>query len=423
MKSRSILTLALVVLVAGGLGVLSFFGIGQSKLFGVQGIKQGLDLKGGVTVVYSPKGVIPSDQEMDSALSLIRRRLDAKNYTEAEVGLQGLQGARQIRVDVPGIDDPETAVSELGKTAQLTFKDVDGNTLLTGADVADAQREITQTAQGVAGSYGVALQFNSEGKSKFADATRNNMGKSIGIFLDDVMLSDPVVQATITDGIASISGTFTAEDAESLARSIREGSLPFDLEVLSVSTVGAKLGADALQTGIIAGIIAIGLIIIFMVIFYRMAGLAADLALLVYTGLVLVILSGVGVNLTLPGIAGIILSIGMAVDANVIIFERIREEIAANRTLRAAIDAGFERAFPAIVDSNVTTLIAAAVLFWLGTGPVKGFAQTLAIGIVVSMITALAVTRLIIKSFVGAGLSDRKLYAPLNKEAQANANS
>ncbi|MDR1640943.1 MAG: protein translocase subunit SecD [Clostridiales bacterium] len=420
MKQKSILILALVVLVAGGLGVLSFFGIGRSKLFGVAGIKQGLDLKGGVTVVYAPRGVTPSNQEMESALSLIRRRLDARNYTEAEVGLQG---GNQIRVDVPGINDPEEAVSGLGKTALLTFKDEAGNTLLTGSDVADAQREITQSAQGVAGAYGVALEFTSEGKSKFADATSANIGKSISIFLDDQMLSSPTVQAIITDGVASISGSFTAEGAEELARSIREGSLPFALDVLSVSNVGAKLGANALQTGIIAGIIAIGLIIIFMVIFYRMAGVAADLALLIYTGLVLVILSGVGVNLTLPGIAGIILSIGMAVDANVIIFERIREEIAANRTLRASIDAGFERAFPAIVDSNVTTLIAAAVLFWLGTGPVKGFAQTLAIGIVVSMITALAVTRLIIKSFVGAGLSDRKLYAPVNKEAEANANS
>jgi protein-export SecD/SecF family membrane protein len=420
MKQRSILILAAVILAAAGLGVLSFFGLGRDHIFGVEGIKQGLDLKGGVTVVYAPRNTVPSSQEMESALSLIRRRLDAKNYTEAEVGLQG---SNQIRVDIPGIDDPEAAVSELGKTALLSFRDEEGNTLLTGTDVADAQREISSTAQGTAGSYGVSLEFTSSGQSKFSEATSANLGKAISIYLDEQLLSSPTVQSVITDGRASITGTFTAEEAETLARSIREGSLPFALDVLSVSNVGAKLGANALQTGIIAGIIALALIVIFMLIFYRVAGLAADLALLVYTGLVLVILSGIGVNLTLPGIAGIILSIGMAVDANVIIFERIREEIAANRTLRSAIDAGFERAFPAIVDSNVTTLIAAAVLFWLGTGPVKGFAQTLAIGIAVSMVTALAVTRLIIKSFVGAGLSDRKLYAPLKKEALADANS
>jgi protein-export SecD/SecF family membrane protein len=421
MKRRSILFLALAVAVACGLGVLSGVGIGPNRILGVGNIRQGLDLKGGVSVVYAPKAdTAVTSSEMDAATSLIRRRLDAKNYTEAEVGLQG---SNQIRVDIPGVDDPEAAVKELGQTALLSFKDEDGNTLLTGKEVVNATRELTSSSSGAASQYGVALEFSSEGAKQFADATSANLGKTISIFLDDQMISSPTVQSVITEGIASITGSFTVEEAETLARSIREGSLPFALDVLSVSNVGARLGADALSTGIIAGIIALALIFVFMIVVYRLPGAAANIALALYTGLVLIILSLIGVTLTLPGIAGIILSIGMAVDANVIIFERIREEIGSGRTLRASIDAGFERAFPAILDSNITTLIAAAVLFWLGTGPVKGFAQTLAIGIVVSMFTALTVTKFIMKSMVGAGLSKLGLYVAAKKEAQTDANS
>ncbi|MDR1537615.1 MAG: protein translocase subunit SecD [Clostridiales bacterium] len=414
MKGRSIFLLALTIAVTAGLAALSYFGVGAGKLFGVGGIRQGLDLKGGITMVYAPRKDNPTSQEMGAAMSLIRRRLDAKNYTEAEVGLQS---GNQIRVDIPGVDDPETAVQELGKTALLTFKNEAGDTLLTGSDVADAQRALTSQGAGTASQYGVSLEFNSEGAQKFADATSANLQKTISIFLDDEMISNPTVQSVITDGHASITGTFTAQEAEDLARSIREGSLPFALDVLSVNNVGAKLGSNALNTGVLAGAITLGLILIFMIIIYRTSGLAADLALAIYTVAVLILLSLFKVTLTLPGIAGIILSIGMAVDANIIIFERMREEISTGHTLRASVDAGFKRAFPAILDSNVTTLIAAGVLFWLGTGPVKGFAQTLAIGIVVSMLTALAVTRFIIKNLVGAGLNAPKFFIPVKKEA------
>jgi protein-export SecD/SecF family membrane protein len=413
MKGRSTFFVILAVLVAAGLGALAYFGIGTNKLLSVFNIRQGLDLKGGVSIVYAPVDYTPNSTEMNAAISLIRRRLDAKNYTEAEVGQQT---GNQIRVDIPGVDDAEEAVNEIGATAQLAFKDGDGNTLLTGADVSDATRQV-DSSNGGAGQYVVALTFTSDGAKKFADATANNVGKPIYIFLDSDMISQPTVNQAITDGKAVIEGNFTAQSAEELARTIREGSLPFSLQTLSVNNVGATLGADALKGGIIAGIIGTIIILLFMLIIYRTSGLSADIALIIYVGLVLILLSALRITLSLPGIAGIILSIGMAVDANVIIFERMREEIGNGKSMHSAIDAGFKRAFPAILDSNVTTLIASAVLYWLGTGTIKGFAQTLAIGIIVSMFTALTVTRFIIKSLVGAGMSNPKLFVPVRKEA------
>ena len=414
MKGRSILFLVLIIVIAASLSVLSYFGIGEGHTLGVGNIKQGLDLKGGVAIVYGARNYKPNDTEMNAALNLIQRRLDNKNYTEAEVGKQG---ADQIRVDIPGVDNAEQAVAELGATALLTFRDEDGNTLLTGSDVEDAKRAYQSNNQGTAGQYIVSLTFNSEGTKKFADATAKNEGKTISIFLDNEFISAPRVNAVITDGKSVIEGGFTAESSEYLARTIREGSLPFALEVLSENYVGAKLGANALRLGITAGLIGTALVLLFMLFMYRVSGLAADIALIIYVGLLLVLLSAFGITLTLPGIAGIILSIGMAVDANVVIFERIREEINTGRSIRASIDAGFKRALPAIIDGNVTTLIAAAVLFWLGTGPIKGFAQTLSIGIVLSMFTALTVTRFIIKSLTGAGLNTPKLFITVNKGA------
>ncbi|MDR2650293.1 MAG: protein translocase subunit SecD [Clostridiales bacterium] len=414
-KGRSLFFVALAVVAAAGLAVLSYFGIGPEHTLGVGGIRQGLDLRGGVSIVYTAKDYNPNQTEMNAAISLIRRRLDSKNYTEAEVGQQG---SDQIRADIPGAGDAEQAVRELGATALLTFKDEAGNTLLTGSDVSDAKRQYMSASQGTAGQYVVSLSFNSDGVKKFADATAANLNKTISIFLDNEMISSPTVNAAITDGNAIIeSSTFTAESSEMLARTIREGSLPFALEVLSVNNVGATLGVNALNTGIIAGVIGAGFVLVFMLVIYRMSGLAADIALVIYVGIVLLLLSLFSITLTLPGIAGIILSIGMAVDANVIIFERMREEISSGRSIHASIDASFRRAFPAILDSNVTTLIAAAVLFWLGTGPIKGFAQTLAIGIVVSMFTALTVTRFILKNLAGAGLNVPKMFIPVKKEA------
>jgi len=316
------------------------------------------------------------------------------------------------------VADADKAVADLGATALLTFKDEAGNTLLTGNDVATATRQYQTSGQGTAaGQYVVALTFKPDGVKKFADATTANQGKTINIFLDDQFISGPTVNEPITTGNAVISGSFDATSAEQLARTIREGSLPFALEVLSVNNVGAQLGANALSMSILAGLIGTALVLIFMLIVYRVSGLAADIALVIYVGIVLILLSLIGVTLTLPGIAGIILSIGMAVDANVIIFERMREEIHAGKSIRAATQAGFKRAFPAIFDSHVTTIIAAGVLYWLGTGTIKGFAQTLAVGIIISLFTALTVTRFIILNLEGAGLNVPKLFVPVKKEA------
>jgi len=414
-KGRSRLFLVLVIILAAGLSVIAYFGIGNNQFAGVGNIRQGLDLVGGVAIVYGVQDFEnPTTADMNAAISLIRRRLERYNHMEAEVALQGTD---QIRVDIPGVDNPEEAISALGATALLTFRDEEGNILVTGDDVRDANRVTVPGQHGTAGSFAVELQFTSEGTQRFAEATSANIGRPLAIFLDEEPISAPVVENAITDGTAVITGVFTAEEAATLARSIREGSLPFALEVLSVNNVGARLGAGALNQGILAGLIGTSLVLIFMLFVYRICGLAADIALVMYVGLLLIFLSMFGVTLTLPGIAGIILSIGMAVDANVVIFERIREEITAGRSLKAAIDAGFKRAFPAIVDSNITTIIAAVVLFWLGTGPVRGFAQTLTIGIIISMFTALVVTRFIIKNMVGAGIGTPAMFIPVKKEA------
>jgi protein-export SecD/SecF family membrane protein len=409
-----VLFLAITVLIAAGLGALSYFGVGAEHILGVGNIRQGLDLQGGVSILYAAVNYSPNQTEMNSAISLIRTRLDSKNYTEAEVSQQG---SDHIRVDIPGVEDAEAAVTELGATAQLVFRDVDGNELLTGADVSNATRQVYQ-GQGGAAQYIVSLDFTAEGTTKFAQATTDNLNKTISIFLDEQMISSPTVNAAITDGHAIIEGDFSAESAEYLARTIRQGSLPFSLEPASMDNVGAKLGATALNGSILAGIIGTALILLFMLVIYRVSGLAADIALVIYIGIVLVLLSLFRITLTLPGIAGIILSIGMAVDANVIIFERLQEEVRSKRTMRANVEASFKRAFPSILDSNVTTLIAAGVLFWLGTGPIKGFAQTLAIGIVVSMFTALTCTRFILQNLVGAGLSKESMFVPVAKEAK-----
>lgn len=411
-KGLSVVSLVLILLVTFGLACASYMGIGENHVLGVQNIKQGLDLSGGVHIVYEADQQTVTDDEMISAISLIRGRLDRKGYTEAEVSRQG---EKRISVDIPGVDNPEDAINEIGQTAQLTFQDMEGNVLLNGSDVADATKQVgTVSSSGISEPY-VSLEFTEEGKKKFADATQKFIGQQIAIVLDDSIISAPTVNSAITDGQAMITGSFTPESAEELAALIRAGSLPFNLNVLEMNHVGALLGANALQTSLFAGFIGIILVMAYMLLMYRMSGVAADIALIVYVAIELVVLSFFQVTLTLPGIAGIVLSIGMAVDANVIIFERIREELAVGRTLRSAIQGGFKSALPAIVDGNITTLIAAVILYWLGTGTVKGFAQTLMIGIVVSMFTALVITRIIMKALVGIGINYPTLYAAKKK--------
>ncbi len=407
MKTRSALILALVLVIIAATGTVSYMGIGKDHLLGVEHIHLGLDLAGGVSILYEADAENPTQQEMDTAVALIRQRLDAKNYTEAEAKQEG---SKRIRVEIPGVEDPNKAVEDIGQTAQLKFVDPEGNIILTGSQVKDATRQIGQLSpNGPAEAY-VQLELTPEGKKAFAEATEKFLKQPIAIQLDETIISAPVVQSVITDGIATITGGFDAKGAEELASLIRAGALPFNLIPLQSNGVGAQLGADALQASLLAGAIGLGLVLLFMIFGYKIPGLAADLALLFYVGLLLILLSVFEVTLTLPGIAGIILSIGMAVDANIIIFARIKEELQAGKTLRAAVDSGFKKALSAILDGNITTLLAAVILWYLGTGPIKGFAQTLVLGIVVSMFTALVVTQIIVKQFVKIGIKNPKLY-------------
>ena len=407
MKFQGRFRLLLMLLVAIGLSILSYRGIGAEGKFSVSQIEQGLDLSGGVDIVYEADQKFVTEAEMNAAISLLQGRLDWNGWTEAEVAREG---SKRIRVQIPGVENAEEAIEQIGQTAQLSFVDSTGKVLLTGDMVAAAEKQVGAVDENSPSMPYVALEFNEEGKKLFAEATEANIGKVIHIVMDDEIISSPVVQTAITDGQAMITGQFSGEEAEELASLIRAGSLPFDLNVLQMKNVGARLGADALSGGVKAGFVGVALVLIFMIGKYKLLGLAADWALVIYIGLELVLLSLFHVTLTLPGIAGLVLSIGMAVDANIVIFERIKEELISGNTLRVSIRNGFKRATPAILDGNVTTLIAAIILFFLGSGTIKGFATTLMIGIILSMFTALFITRLIVKGLMQAGVHNPKYY-------------
>ena len=407
MKFKGRFRLLLMLLVAVGLGLLSYYGIGENGKLSVHQIEQGLDLSGGVDIVYEADQEFVTESEMSAAISLLQGRMDWNGWTEAEVAKEG---SKRIRVQIPGVENAEDAIEKIGQTGQLTFVDNRGQVLLTGDMVANAEKQVGQTDEYSGSRPYVALEFNEEGKKLFAEATEANIGNVIHIVMDDEIISSPVVQTAITDGQAVITGQFGGEEAEELASLIRAGSLPFDLNVLQMKNVGARLGADALSGGIRAGFVGVALVLIFMIAKYKLLGFAADWALIIYIGLDLILLSLFHVTLTLPGIAGLVLSAGMAVDANIVIFERIKDELISDNTLRVAIKNGFKRATPAILDGNVTTLIAAVVLFFMGSGTVKGFATTLMIGIILSMFTALFVTRIIVNGLMQAGVHNPKYY-------------
>ena len=313
-------------------------------------------------------------------------------------------------MEIPGVSDANKILEELGKPGSLEFQDENGNVVLNGSDIADAQGAVSQDPTTGAKKYVVSLTLTKEGTDKFAQATEENLNKTIAIVYDGDTISAPVVQSVISDGKAEISGQESIEEANDLAAIIRIGSLKLELTELRSNVVGAQLGQAAIKTSLIAGGIGLAIVALFMIIVYALPGLVAAISLAIYTGLELLMLNAFDLTLTLPGIAGIILSIGMAVDANVIIYARIREEIAAGKSVRNSIKTGYQKAMSAIVDGNITTLIAAAVLGAMGTGSVKGFAMTLALGIVLSMFTALVVSRLLTNAFYAAGLRDEKFY-------------
>ena len=389
------------------IGVFGYFGYDT-----MDDIKLGLDLAGGVSITYQAVEENPSSEEMSDTIYKLQQRV--QNYsTEAEVYQEG---SNRINIDIPGVSDANAILEELGKPGSLIFVDESGNTILTGDQVASAKAAI-QEKNGQK-SYVVSLTFTEEGAKTFADATAKNIGKRIGIIYDGSLVSYPTVNSAITGGECYIDGMQDYDEAETLAATIRIGSLSLELEELRSNVVGAKLGQEAIATSLKAGAIGFGIVAVFMIAVYLVPGLASVLALCLYVALELVLLSAFEVTLTLPGIAGIILSIGMAVDANVIIFTRIKEEIGVGKTVKSAIKTGFSKALSAIIDGNVTTLIAAVVLFWRGSGTVKGFASTLALGIVLSMFTALFVTKAILNALYNLGLDDPKFYG-VSKEKKA----
>ena len=385
-KGKATVRLALLLVL---IAVAGFFGYSY-----MDDIKLGLDLAGGVSITYQAKEENPSAEDMSDTIYKLQQRVESYS-TEAEVYQEG---DNRINIDIPGESDANEILTELGKPGSLAFMDSQGNTILTGDQVASAQGGMVDGNTGK--EYVVSLTFTEEGTKAFADATTNNVGKPIYIVYDNEVVSAPVVREAITGGQCTIDGMSDFEEAENLAATIRIGSLSLELEELRSNVVGAKLGQQAITTSLKAGAVGFAIVAVFMIAVYLIPGLAAVLALSLYVGL----------TLTLPGVAGIILSIGMAVDANVIIFTRIKEEIGAGKAVKTAIDNGFQKALSAIVDGNVTTLIAAAVLFWRGSGTVKGFASTLAIGIVLSMFTALFVTRFALNALYSLGIENAKFY-------------
>ena len=364
-------------------------------------IKQGLDLQGGTHVVLqaveTPEAKI-DDDALNRTVKIIERRVNELGLTEPVIQRQGKD---RIIVELPGIKDPDQAINMLGRTAMLEFNDINGTTVLTGKDLRDARAQMT----GSGSQAVVGLEFTDEGGAKFADLTARNIGRPISILLDGEVLTSPVVQEAITGGKAQISGSRNMEEAEHLAILLRSGSLPVKIEVMEDRTVGPTLGQDSKEKSVVAFSIAIIGIFAFMLLFYRIPGVVADIALLLYVMLLLLIMRYLDATLTLPGIAGIILSIAMAIDANVLIFEHFNEDVAEGKTLLSAMYKGFSRAFVTIFDSNITTLIAAVILFYLGTGPIRGFAVTLGLGVVLSMFTAITVTKFLMNFLLASNLT------------------
>ncbi len=412
-KKKGIISLILMAVVIIFLGFTTAVGFGKTGTGAMRNIKLGLDLAGGVSITYQVEDENPTAEQMSDTIYKLQLRVEQYS-TEASVYQEGDD---RISIEIPGVTDANQILDELGKPGSLEFQTSDGESVITGADVQTASVQSGQDDMGNA-EYSVELVLNDEGTQKFADATEANIGQPISIIYDGETISSPTVQSAITGGTAYITGNFTYEEADNLASTIRIGGLQLELKELRSNVVGAQLGEEAISTSLMAGAIGFGLVFIFMICVYYLPGLAAGIALMIYTELVLVILNAFNVTLTLPGIAGIVLSIGMAVDANVIIFARVREEMARGKSIKNAMKAGFQKAMSAIIDGNVTTLIAAAVLWFMGSGTVKGFAQTLAIGIVVSMFTALVITRIIVFAFYAVGLRGEKLYYHPKKERQ-----
>ncbi|WP_430886290.1 protein translocase subunit SecD [Fusibacter sp. JL216-2] len=429
MKRNSFSVFLILTAVIVGCILLAFNGltIGSFRVDSVEdSIKLGLDIEGGVVVVYEAQTEATGNdlaKIMDQSISVISKRVNELGLTEP---LITKQGDKRIRIELPGVKDIQEAVDSIGKTAQLRFVLVDAENqassgmtrdMFTGEDLFTGEL-VKDASYGYSDQYGhtVMLKMNGDGKDLFRDATlkASQMGAhggQIAILLDDEVISAPYANQQIPNGEAVINGSFTQEGAANLAALIRGGALPVELKEVQSSLIGPTLGKNALDSALNAAQIGFGLVILFMIVYYRVPGFVASMALLLYACLLLFTMIGFSATLTLPGVAGIVLSVGMAVDANVIIFERIKEEIGNGKTLRASIDSGFSRALKTIIDANITTLIAAVVLFYFGEGPIKGFAVTLMIGIVISMITAVVVTKSMLRSSIALkAFNNKKMF-------------
>ena len=453
-KSNAIITLLVFLAVLAGVTFIDVKGIDGNGKVAASDITLGLDLAGGVSITYE---VVGDEEPSATDLADTKRKLEERVYNYSNEAQVYLEGNDRINVEIPGVTDANAILEELGNPGTLYFlaqkgsdgsnnysqtivQDEDGNAsleyvlnrsideivadgcvVLNGSDIKSAEAVPYQDSQtGNTSSYCIDLLLNDEGKQKFADATTSayQNGETIAIYYDGNIICAPTVNGALTDGRAQITGNYSYEDAEKLASLIRIGGLKLELNEIHSKVVGAQLGSDAIKTSLKAGIIGLAVIAVFMIAIYFLPGFAATLALLLYTALVVLLLNGFDITLTLPGIAGIILSIGMAVDANVIIFARIREELATGKTVKSSIKIGFDKALSAILDGNITTLIAALVLLIFGSGSIKGFAQTLILGIVLSMFTALFVTRWLLRAFYSIGFTSEKWYG-VGKERKA----
>lgn len=409
LRARALVSLVAIIVVVAVCAYLGLCGFGKGTMINYlkpwgDAISLGLDLRGGVYTVYQAEdnGDPDFDTKMESTVSILTSRLTRQGFTEATVTRQG---SDRIRVEIPNVSDPNQILTIIGTPAQLYFVDESGNNLMEGAMVKNAQ-----AAQDQDGKPCIAFELTDEGAKIFAEATAANLGKTISITLDGETISRATVNTVIAGGKGEITGNFTADEAKNLATLILSGALPLNLTQLEVSAISATLGVEALDRAIQAGIIGVALVMLFMLFRYRLCGLVADIALTIYIMIVVLLLALTGAQLTLPGVAGIILGIGMAVDANVVIFERIREEVKNGRPIGSAVRKGFSNALSAIIDSNVTTIIAAVVLYAFGTGSVRGFALTLGIGVATSLVTAVFVTHKLLDIFADLGIKNQKLY-------------
>ena len=414
-KSKAAVILIVILAALAGLAyyasiILSSTGIGETM-----SIPLGLDLSGGVSITYEVMDENPSAEDMSDTIYKLQKRVEGYS-TEASVYQVGDD---RITVEIPGVSDANTILEELGNPGSLEFQYSDGTVYMTGDQVADAQAGTVQNEYG-SKEYVVSLTLTDEGAEIFAEATSNNVGGYLPIIYDGEIISYPQVKQAITGGAAQISGMKTYEEADMLATQIRIGSLSLELQELESSVVGAQLGSQAISSSLKAAAVGLVIVMVFMIVMYAVPGVAASIALAIYTGLVIATLYLFEITLTLPGIAGIILGIGMAVDANVIIFARIREEIATGKTVDSSMKIGFKKAMSAILDGNITTMIAALVLMGLGSGTVKGFAYTLMIGIVLSMFTALVVTRWVLYSLYALGFKEERFYGRAKERKTVN---